>query len=116
MRKLTLAEASAFLAELMRDPEGDPVILMRGKKPIAVILPVGDADLETVSLSFSPQFNAILRRSQRSAELGKVYSSEEIRREFGLPPFDPKKAKANGQKPKPKARKRPATRKSKAKK
>jgi len=69
-----------------------------------VIFPVGDADLETVSLSFSPQFNAILLRSQR----GKTYSSEEIRREFGLPPFDPEKAK-------PKPRRSPSTRKTKAK-
>jgi hypothetical protein len=98
MKKLTLTEANAFLAELMRAPEGDPAILMRGKKPIAVILPVGDADLETVALSFSPKFNAILRRSQRSAELGRTYSSEEIRREFGLPPYHPQRGKTNGRK------------------
>ena len=60
MCSMTLIEANEFLAELMREPEGAPAVLMRGRKPIAVILPVGKADYETVSLSFSPTFNAIM--------------------------------------------------------
>jgi hypothetical protein len=111
MRKLTLAEANAFLTELMQHPEGETAILMRGKKPIAVILPVGDADLETVSLSFNPKFNAILLRSQR----GKTYSHEEICREFGVTPFDPEKAKADKRKPKTQANASTGARKPKTK-
>jgi hypothetical protein len=106
MKKLTLLEAKELLAELMRNPEGDPSVLVRGNKPIAVILPMGDADMETVALSFSPTFNEIMRRAQRSAELGQIYMSEEIRKEFGLPPYIPEGAKANGRKSKSRARKR----------
>lgn len=112
MKKLNLAEASAFLGELMEDPEGDTAVLMRGKKPIAVIFPVGDADLETVSVSFSPKFQAIMERSRRSELYEGTISHEEICREFGLPlPGERGKngstrtAKSKGRKPATKVRK-----------
>jgi len=115
VRKLTLTEANEFLAELARNPRGAPAVLMKGRKPIAVILPTGDADYETVSLSFNPTFLDIMRRSQRDVELGRTYTSEEIRKEFGLPPYDLQRARVNGRKARSKAPKRRDLRTSKKK-
>jgi hypothetical protein len=110
MRKMTLDKAIAFLRGLMADPKADAGLLMRGNKPIAVIVPVGDADLETVALSFSPTFNAIWLRSQKSGESGRTYSCEEIRKEFDLLPGESPQGKPNGRKSKSKVSKRLSSR------
>jgi hypothetical protein len=115
VKKIDLKQAADFLATYSPKESDEPIVLMNGKKPIAVLVPTGDADLETISLCYSPAFHAILERSQRSAETGRSYTSEEIRQEFNLPPFDPERARANGKRAKPKAAKSAAVRKSKVK-
>jgi hypothetical protein len=62
------------------------LILTVDGKPVAVLLPVWDADVETVSLSFNPKFLAIMEESRRSFDREGGISSEEIRKHFGLPP------------------------------
>ena len=116
MKKLTLSEANQFLAQLARDPKGAPAVVMKGRKPIAVILPAGEADYETVSLSFNQTFLDIMRRSQRSVETGRTYTSQEIRQEFGLPPYEEERTRANGRKSKTKGSKRALVRTSKVRK
>jgi hypothetical protein len=53
-------------------------------KPVAVLLPLVNADLETVSLSSSPRFLELIERSRlRLAEEGAV-SPEDVRRQMGI--------------------------------
>jgi hypothetical protein len=107
VKKLNLSEANEFLAQLLksppiRKPEEKAAVLMKGRKPVAVIVPVGDADLETVSLSFSPKFHEIMERSRRSAVTEGSFTHEEICREFGLPLPGESRAKNNSRVTKPK--------------
>ena len=94
MKKVTRAEMTDLLDGLEKDPHQEPVVLMRGRKPIAVILPVGNADMETVAVSFNPQLQAMLERSRRRAEHEGYVSAEEVRKRLGLPPFKERKKKA----------------------
>jgi hypothetical protein len=86
MKTLDIAKATGSLAELARKPDREALILTVEGKPVAVLLPVWDADVETVSLSLNPKFLAIIEESRRSQEREGSISSEEIRRHFGLPP------------------------------
>ena len=78
--------ATASLADYTDEAEREPVVVTRDGKPIAALLPIENADLETVSLSTNPKFLALIERSRarQSAEGG--ISSEEMRRRLGLPP------------------------------
>jgi antitoxin (DNA-binding transcriptional repressor) of toxin-antitoxin stability system len=100
MRTLELAQADGLLARYAEAAEQEPVIVTVKGTPIAVVLPVHNADVETVSLSLNPKFLAIIERSRRSYEREGGISSEEIRRYFGLPPAKEEKAKAKSPKQK----------------
>jgi hypothetical protein len=98
MKTLDITEANDLLESYLVDPNQEPVILTVNKKPVAVVLPTKGSDVETISLSFHPKFLAILERSKmRLAKEGGI-SSEDIRREFGLPPFQETKLKTKGRK------------------
>jgi hypothetical protein len=85
MKTLEIDQATAPLAEYARDLEDDPVILTRGGHPVAALTSLENVDWETISLSTNPKFIALIERvrTQQAAQGG--YSSEEVRRMFGLP-------------------------------
>ena len=64
--------------------QDDPLIVTRGGKPFAVLLPIEDADLETVMLSVHPKFTEIIRRSRARRRAEGAIPSEEVRRRLGL--------------------------------
>jgi antitoxin (DNA-binding transcriptional repressor) of toxin-antitoxin stability system len=78
--------ATASLADYTDEAELEPVVVTQDGKPIAALVAIENADLETVSLSTNPKFLALIERSRarQSAEGG--ISSEEMRRRLGLPP------------------------------
>jgi hypothetical protein len=100
LKTADIAKAPAVLAKYMEDPNQEPIILMFKRKPVAVILPAQGRDVETISLSLSPEFHALMERSRQGYERDGGFSDEEIRREFGLPPYQ--------EKPKRKPRKKKA--------
>ena len=84
MKKVQVTEITGSLTEYIEDLGEEPVILMTKRKPLAVLLPVKDADLETVSLSMNPNFIELIQRSrERHAREGGT-SSDELRRQLGL--------------------------------
>src|SRR5262245_40169521 len=87
MKTLEIAKDASSLAELARKSDRESLILTVKGKPVAVLLPVWNADVETVSLSFNPKFLEIIEQSRRSQEREGGISSEEMRRRFGLPPY-----------------------------
>jgi hypothetical protein len=101
----TLNLTNAPFLDYVRSLGQEPVILTLGRKPVAVVWPIHNADLETVSLSINPKFLAILERSKRSLYEEGGFSSEEIRREFGLPRASNRKRAGTDGKPKAKRRK-----------
>ena len=85
MRVLELEEAKGSLSDYARKNRRDAVVVTRKGKPISALVPLDSrADLERLSLSTNPRFKAILDRSRADVNAGRVTSSAELRREFGL--------------------------------
>jgi len=84
MKTLEMVEATAPLAEYARDVRKEPVILTIGGRPVAALVPIENADLETVALSTHPQFLALIERSRARQKAEGGISSTEMRRRLGL--------------------------------
>lgn len=106
LKTLDIAKASTLLAKYIADPNQEAVILTRKGKPLAILLPAQGGDVETISLSLSPLFHAIMERSRESYDREGGIPIEEIRREFGLPPNAERKRKPKARKPRATNRKR----------
>jgi len=84
MRTIEMDDASQTLAECARGIDAEPLVITERGKPVAVLLPLANADLETVSLSSNPRFLELIERSRsRLIEEGGV-SPEEVRRQLGI--------------------------------
>lgn len=81
-----MAEATAPLAEYAQEVSKEPVILTVNGRPVAALVSIENADLETATLSTHPQFLALIERSRTRRELEGGISSVEMRRRLGLKP------------------------------
>jgi hypothetical protein len=104
MKTLDMRRVPAPFLESIQNLGQDPVILTLGKKPIGVFLPVQDADLESVSLSFNPKFLEIIGRSKRSLYEEGGISQEELCRELELRVKSDREPSSKEARPKPKRR------------
>ncbi len=84
MKTLEMAKATAPLAEYARDVNREPVILTVRGKPVAALVSVENADLETITLSTHPEFIALIERSRARHKAEGGVSSEEMRRRLGV--------------------------------
>lgn len=83
MKTLEMADAVAPLAEYAQDVSKEPVILTIGGKPVAALVAIKNADLETVTLSTHPQFLALIERSRAHQKAEGGISAGEMRRRLG---------------------------------
>jgi hypothetical protein len=83
VKTIELDEATKTLGESAREAGTEPLVITEGGKPVAILLPLENADIETVSLSTDPRFIELIGRSRsRLAEEGGL-SGEEVRRRLG---------------------------------
>ena len=101
MKALEIGTISAMFPGAVRKLRGEPVILTEDGRPVAILFPVENADVETISLSLNPKFQAILERSMKSYWQEGGLSSEEVRRHLGIE--TPEKKKPTNQRRKRKA-------------
>ena len=84
MKTVEIGDATQTLGEAARGVCDEPVVLTEDGRPMAVLLPIENADLETVSLSSNPRFLAMIERSRtRQREEGDL-SPDQVRRRLGL--------------------------------
>jgi antitoxin (DNA-binding transcriptional repressor) of toxin-antitoxin stability system len=83
MKTLEVAQATAPLAEYARDVQNEPLILTMDGKPVAALVPIENADIETVTLSTHPQFLALIERSRLRQKTEGGISTAELRRRLG---------------------------------
>jgi len=86
MKALEISSIKGSFAAAIRKLRSEPVALTDGETPIAVLLPVENADLETISLSLNPQFLAMIERSRARYYQEGGISPEEVRRRLGMEP------------------------------
>jgi len=80
MKTVEMTQATAPLADYARDVEREPVIVTEHGRPVAALMPIENADRETVTLSTNPQFLALIERSRHRHETEGGISTEEMRR------------------------------------
>ena len=86
MKTLEMDKATASLAEYARDVGKEPVIVTANGKPVAALMPIENADLETVTLSTHPQFIALIERSRARQKAEGGISNLEMRRRLNIKP------------------------------
>jgi len=81
-RTIELTEATRSLAEYAQQVDEGVIVVTRNGHPIAAVVALPNTDVETIALSQSPQFLALIERSRaRQAQAGGI-SSAEMRRRF----------------------------------
>ena len=80
MKIAPLADVKARLSAYLEECETEgPVIITRNGRAVAVLLtPTDDEDLESLVLSRSPRFQAILNKSRQSIKAGKGLVREDF--------------------------------------
>ncbi len=82
MNTIELKDATEPLAEYVKRMEGEPVTIVHKGVPLAVLVPAGNDDYESVQMSTNPEFIAILERSRARGREEGGFSTEEMRKMF----------------------------------
>lgn len=84
MKKIEMAKASGPLSKYAREAKKTPILVVKNGKPVAAVVPLRNADLETVSLSTNRKFIALIERSRLRYKKGGGISSKELHRRLGI--------------------------------
>ena len=84
MRRVELKNASGRLSDYAEKARKDPVIVVKRGKPFAAVIPIRNADEETVALSTSRKFLRIIERSRARLKKEGGISAGELRRRLGI--------------------------------
>jgi hypothetical protein len=82
MKKIELTEATKPLAEYVKEMDGMSIMIMYKGVALAALVPMENADYESVTLSTDPEFIAILERSRKSLREEGGIPAEEVRKMF----------------------------------
>jgi antitoxin (DNA-binding transcriptional repressor) of toxin-antitoxin stability system len=80
MKTVEFAKATLPLSDYTRKIKKEPVVVTKEGKPVAALVSITNADIETVSLSSNPQFIALVERSRAKQKAEGGISTEEMRR------------------------------------
>jgi len=80
VKTIELSGATGSLSEYARKARKEGLVLTRRGRPVAVLVPVDSADVESLSLSTNPDFLAIIERSRTRCKPGSGISTDEMRR------------------------------------
>lgn len=84
MKTIEMTKATLSLSDYTKDVTQEPIIITKEGKPIAALISISNADVETVSLSNNPHFLALIERSRTRQKTEGGISSEEMRQKLGL--------------------------------
>ena len=82
MKVIDKANATATLAEYTAEIASGAVIVTSEGRPVAALVPIENADLETVLLSTNREFLELIERSRARAHAEGGVAGEEMRRRF----------------------------------
>lgn len=79
MKTVEIAKAKSSLADYAKKVTKEPVIVIAKGKPVAALVGIKNADIETVCLSNNPRFLALIERSRKKQKRKGGISTEEMR-------------------------------------
>lgn len=83
MKIVERQDATRALGDYAAEIQGGAVVITDHGQPVAALVPLENADLETVSLSTNRRFLDLIERSRSHVRNEGGVSSEEMRRRFG---------------------------------
>jgi antitoxin (DNA-binding transcriptional repressor) of toxin-antitoxin stability system len=84
MTKVEFKKASGPLSEYAEKARKDPIIVIKRGKPFAAVIPIRNADEETIALSTNRKFLNIIERSRSRVKRKGAISAKALRRRLGL--------------------------------
>ena len=72
------------MSRYAHDAGSEPLILTENGTPIAAMIPIEDADLDSVALGTNKRFLEILETARAQRRAGEGMDSQEVRRVLGL--------------------------------
>jgi hypothetical protein len=88
MKTIEKSDATESLARYAGHSEDLPIVITDHGQPIAALMSVPNADVETVSLNTNPEFLSLIARSRIRQETDGGISSQEMRRRMKTLPKD----------------------------
>ena len=85
MKTVEVSKATLPLSDYTKEVKKEPVIITKEGRPVAALVSLPNADIETVSLSNNPKFIALIERSRLRQKAEGGVSTEEMRRRLGKP-------------------------------
>jgi antitoxin (DNA-binding transcriptional repressor) of toxin-antitoxin stability system len=82
MKIIEKADATRTLADYAAEIASGPLVVTHQGQPVAALVPIENADLETVALSTNRQFLDLIERSRARVSAEGAISSEDMRRRF----------------------------------
>ncbi len=79
MRKLSLTQASEPLAKYAVELENDIVVVTKGKRAVAALVPLKNVSRESLALSTHPEFLALVKKARAEIRAGRSLSLDEMR-------------------------------------
>ena len=80
MKTIDFDKATLPLSDYTKKVKKEPVIITKKGKPVAALVHITNADIETVSLSNSPKFIALIERSRVRQKAEGGISTKEMQR------------------------------------
>lgn len=84
MTKIQFKKASGSLSEYAQKARKGPIIVIKRGKPFAAVIPIRNADEETIALSTNRKFLKIINRSRARLKKEGSISASELRQRLGL--------------------------------
>ncbi len=85
MKTVEFVKATLPLSHYTKKVKKEPFIITKEGKPVAALVSIANADIETVSLSSNPKFIALIERSRAKQKAEGGISTDEMRRRFEKP-------------------------------
>ena len=85
MKTVEVSKATLPLSDYTKEVKKEPVVITKGGRPVAVLVSIPNANIETVSLSNNPRFIALIERSRARQKSEGGIPSKEMRRRLERP-------------------------------
>jgi prevent-host-death family protein len=84
VKTIDIEKATGPLKDYAAAAQQEVVVVTRKGKPVAAVVPLDDADYESLSLSTNPRFVEIIARSRVRLEKEGGIPADEVRRRLGI--------------------------------
>jgi len=89
MKTVSMMKASDSLGNYARSLKREIVVVTRGRRAVAALVPLKNVDRESLALSMHPEFLALVKRARAELAAGRSLSLAEMRRKVLSPGRSP---------------------------